>query len=249
VDPELYPLMAQVEDSHWWFSSRRAIVASVVSRLGLPAGARILEPGCGTGGNFAMLSRFGEVYATDSDLEACKFSSARKTAIVQPGQLPDRIPFENVSFELVVMTDVLEHLVRDQEALTMLRERIKPGGWLLATVPAFPFLWSVHDASHYHQRRYVAGDLRALFERSGYAVTYLSYYNFLLFPAIAAARLLGRLRTSGARGEHDLRAHSGLVNSLLRTVFSSERYAIGHLAVPFGVSLLVVARKEREIRK
>ena len=95
----------------------------------------------------------------DSDLEVCKFSSARKTAIVRQGQLPERVPFENVSFELVVMTDVLEHLDRDEETLTVLRQRLKPGGWLLATVPAFPFLWSAHDATHRHQRRYVAGEL------------------------------------------------------------------------------------------
>jgi hypothetical protein len=89
----------------------------------------------------------------------------------------------------------------------------------------------------------MAGELRALFERAGFAVDYLSYYNFLLFPAIAVARLLGRLRKSSPQHEHDLRGHSGLINSLLRTVFSSERYAIGHLAVPFGVSLMVLARR------
>jgi SAM-dependent methyltransferase len=243
MDSELYPLMAKVEDSHWWFCARRSIVASMLSRLDLSPGARILEPGCGTGGNFAMLARFGAVYAMDADSDACKFSSARKIAIVEPGQLPDRVPFERVGFDLVVMTDVLEHLDRDQETLSVLRERLKPGGWLLATVPAFSWLWSVHDVTHHHQRRYVAGDLRALFERAGYTVTYLSYYNFLLFPAIAAARLLGRLRKSSPQHDHDLRGHSGLVNSLLRTVFSSERYAVGHVSVPFGVSLLVLARR------
>ncbi len=60
----------------------------------------------------------------DSDLEACRFSSARRTAIVEPGQLPDRIPFESVRFDLFVMTDVLEHLDRDQEALVALRDRL-----------------------------------------------------------------------------------------------------------------------------
>jgi SAM-dependent methyltransferase len=243
VDAGLYPLMAQVEDTHWWFCARRSIVATMLSRLNLSPGARILEPGCGTGGNFSMLARFGEVYATDSDLDACKFSSARKTATVEQGQLPDHVPFGDLSFDLVVMTDVLEHLDRDQETLTALRERLNPGGWMLATVPAFPFLWSTHDTTHHHQRRYVAGDLRALFDRAGFAVNYLSYYNFLLFPPIAAARLLGRLRQSNADSDHDLRAHSGMVNSILRTVFSSERHAIGHLRVPFGVSLLVVAQR------
>jgi SAM-dependent methyltransferase len=243
MDHDLYPLMAQVEDTHWWFSSRRAIVATVLSRLGLSPSARILEPGCGTGGNFAMLARFGEVYATDSDLEACKFAGARKIAVVEQGHLPDRIPFEDVTFDLVVMTDVLEHLVRDREALTALGLRLKPGGWVLATVPALPWLWSEHDDAHHHQRRYMASDLRALFERAGYTVVLLNYYNFLLFPLIAAARLMGRLRQSTPQREHDLRVHSGLVNSVLRTVFSSERFAIGHLAVPFGVSLLVVAQR------
>src|SRR5579863_8171002 len=142
MDAQLYPLMAQVEDTHWWFSSRRAIVASMLSGLDLPPDPRILEPGCGTGGNFAMLSRFGQVYAMDSDPEACKFAGARKSAIVEQGELPERIPFANLNFDLVVMTDVLEHLVRDQDALTALRERLKPGGRLLATVPAMPFLWS-----------------------------------------------------------------------------------------------------------
>lgn len=243
MDPGLYPLMAQVEDRHWWFCSRRAIVANVLSRLSLTPGARILEPGCGTGGNFAMLARFGEVYAMDSDLEACKFARERKTAVVEPGELPDRVPFENISFDLVVMTDVLEHLDRDQESLAVLRQRLKPGGWLLATVPAFPFLWSAHDTAHRHRRRYVASDFRALFERAGYAVAYLNYYNFLLFPAIATVRLLGRLRKSSPRHEHDLRLHSGPVNSLLRAVFSSEQYAIGRVPVPFGVSLLAVVQK------
>ena len=243
MDSDLYPLMARVEDSHWWFCSRRAIVESALSRLDLSPGARILEPGCGTGGNLSMLARFGEVYAMDSDLEACKFSSARGAAIVEPGQLPDRIPFEGIRFDLVVMTDVLEHLDRDQEALIALCERLKPGGWLLATVPAFSWLWSAHDVAHHHQRRYVAGELRSLFERSGYAVAYLSYYNFLLFPVIAAGRMLGRLGKSRPQHDHDLRAHSGLVNSLLQTVFSSERYALGHFSVPFGVSLLLVAQK------
>jgi SAM-dependent methyltransferase len=243
MDSEIYPLMAQVEDSHWWFSSRRVIVATMLSRLGLSPDARILEPGCGTGGNFAVLARFGQVYAMDSDPEACKFARARKTAIVEPGHMPDQVPFENISFDLVVMTDVLEHLDRDQESLTVLRERLKPGGWLLATVPAFSWLWSAHDTAHHHQRRYVARDLRGLFDRAGYDLSYLTYYNFLLFPAIAAARLLGRLGKSTEGHEHNLRLHSGLVNSSLRTVFSSERYAIGRLAMPFGVSLLAMARK------
>ena len=136
MDRELYPLMAKVEDSHWWFCARRSIVASMLSGLELSPGALILEPGCGTGGNFAMLARFGQVYAMDADFEACKFSSARKTAIVEPGELPDRVPFERVAFDLVVMTDVLEHLDRDEETLSVLRERLKPGGTVRVSIIA-----------------------------------------------------------------------------------------------------------------
>ena len=204
MNREIYIRMAGVEDDHWWFSGRRAIVESLLARIGLPRDAAILEPGCGTGGNLRMLARCGSVCAMDLDDQACRFAQARGIGEVAAGRLPDKIPFGDRCFDLVVMTDVLEHLDDDAATLRALRERLKPGGLLLLTVPAFRFLWSSHDTSHHHRRRYRAEELRKVVSEAGYEICYLSYYNFLLFTPILATRMVQRL-TGANREGHDLR--------------------------------------------
>jgi SAM-dependent methyltransferase len=245
MDASLYPRMAEVEDTHWWFASRRAIVDRMLDRLGLPDDISILEPGCGTGGNFPMLARRGRVFAIDADQSAIGFAQARGLAQVAYGSLPDQIPFGDQRFELVVMTDVLEHLDDQADALRALRARLLPGGWLLLTVPAMAWLWSDHDVTHHHHRRYTANELRNLVAAAGFDVTYLSYYNFLLFPMIAGARILQRLRQSDrddANARHDLMMPPRAINSMLQSIFSSERYVVGSARIPFGVSLIMLAR-------
>jgi SAM-dependent methyltransferase len=249
MDPSLYPRMAEVEDAHWWFASRRAIVDRILDGLSLPDDAAILEPGCGTGGNFPMLARRGHLFALDADESAVGFAQARGLAQVERGALPDQIPFGDQRFDLVVMTDVLEHLDDEAGALRALRTRLRPGGWLFITVPAMPSLWSEHDVTHHHRRRYGASELRSLVSGAGFDVTYLSYYNFLLFPIIAGVRILRSLRQRdhvGANGHHDLTMPPAWINSILQRIFSSERHLIGRARVPFGVSLILVARSLAE---
>jgi SAM-dependent methyltransferase len=245
MDPSLYPRMAEVEDAHWWFASRRTIVDHILDRLDLPGDAAILEPGCGTGGNFAMLARRGQLFALDADESAVGFARARGLAQVERGALPDQIPFGDRRFDLIIMTDVLEHLDDEAGALRALRSRLCPGGWLLMTVPAMSWLWSDHDVTHHHRRRYGANELHTLVRAAGLDVTYLSYYNFMLFPIIAGARILQRLPQRNrveVNGRHDLAMPSPSINAILQRIFSSERHLIGRARVPLGVSLIVVAR-------
>jgi len=237
--------MAEVEDAHWWFASRRAIVDRIIDRLGLPANATILEPGCGTGGNFPMLARRGQLFAVDADESALGFAQSRGLAQVARGFLPEAIPFGDQRFDLIVMTDVLEHLDDQAGTLRALHARLRPGGWLLMTVPAMAWLWSDHDVAHHHRRRYRARQLRALVSDSGFDVTYLSYYNFLLLPLIAGARMWQRLSAHdhlGVHPRHDLAMPPAALNSALQRIFSSERYLVGTARIPFGVSLIVLAR-------
>src|ERR1019366_7290057 len=152
-DPSLYPRMAAVEDSHWWFASRRMICERMLDGLRLPPGVAILEPGCGTGGNFAMLAARGKLYAMDADRSALKFAASRGLAQLAEGSLPGHIPFGKMLFDLVVMTDVLEHLDHDAGSLRALHTRLVPGGSILLTVPALQWLWSEHDVTHHHRRR------------------------------------------------------------------------------------------------
>jgi SAM-dependent methyltransferase len=241
VNPEIYQYMSQVEESHWWFLARRAIIAKLVAGLQLPGNAKILDAGCGTGGNLAMLSSFGEVEATELDDRAREIALAKGVALVVPGQLPDGLPFKEPRYDLVALLDVLEHVTDDEAALKSLAQLLKPAGHILITAPAFPSLWSGHDEVHHHHRRYRLKELEGKVRTAGMEVVYSSYFNTLLFPLVAASRLYGRLRKG--RGGSDLVMPNPLVNRILYAVFSSERAMLGRFRLPFGVSALVVARK------
>ena len=238
MDARIYAEMAALEDSHWWFAARRKILDKLISTLPLPADAQILEAGCGSGGNLAMLARHGRVYGMETNAQALELAAAKGAGQIAAGRLPAPIPFDDQKFDLIALLDVMEHLNEDAAALSALRARLKPGGWLLITVPAYPFLWSRHDELHHHKRRYVARDLRAVIGAAGLHVHYLSYFNTCLFPLIAAARLarLGR----GHSG--DLSMPNKFINALLTKIFASEHLLLGRVALPFGVSLLALAR-------
>jgi SAM-dependent methyltransferase len=245
MDPSLYPRMAEVEDAHWWFAGRRAICDGLLDGLALPSAARIFEPGCGTGGNFPMLARRGKIFAMDADEAALGFAARRGLATLARGSMPDDIPFGEARFDLAVMTDVLEHLDDPAGSLRAVHARLEDHGWLLLTVPALPWLWSAHDVTHHHRRRYRAAELRELVSGAGFAVSYLSYYNFILLPPIVAARFMGKIvaGTAGsAAGSHDLAMPSATLNQTLLRLFAAERHVIGKIRIPLGVSLIVLAR-------
>jgi SAM-dependent methyltransferase len=241
MDARIYERMAEVEERHWWFASRREILEKILSQIGLPKDSAILEVGCGTGGNFPLLAQYGSVHAMEPFEQARAAANSRGMAKVTAGSLPDDIPFAGKSFDLILMTDVLEHLDDDVASLAALRRRLKPGGWLLVTVPALSWMWSEHDVIHHHRRRYHATRLREMVGTAGFQVRYVSYFNFLLFPVIAATRVIERVIGAGSEG-HDLRMPSAPMNSLLKTVFASERHLLGSWSAPFGVSLMVLAQ-------
>ncbi len=144
------------------------------------------------------------------------------------------------------MTDVLEHLDDPSGALVALRQRLNSGGWLLVTVPALNWLWSAHDFSHHHRRRYRAEELASLIREAGFETVYLSYYNFFLFPFVAVARLVRR-RAASPDGTHDLDVPIEPFNRLLYLVFSSERFILGKLSFPIGISLIALGRRPAEV--
>lgn len=234
--------MRELEDCHWWFLGRRRIVQSILGRLELGAGAAILDVGCGTGGNLAMLGQFGQVTGVEYDEEAASFAAERKVAGIEQGALPDRMPFGPEQFQLITLLDVLEHIDQDQESLNALMRLISPGGHLVLTVPAFPFLWGTHDVEHHHKRRYRASQLESRLKASGFQVQWLSYYNSWMFPLMVLLRMVRKVLPSrGVGGE--LTMPPAPFNKLLTALFASERHWLGRLRMPFGGSLIAVARK------
>ena len=216
MESQMYQEMMEVEDQHWWFVARRSIIEQVIRNLNLPADAEIFEAGCGTGGNLAMLSHHGRVYGMELNETARNFASDLQIGEIQPGFLPDNIPFPDQNFDLIVLLDVLEHLEEDTASLQALSRKLKPSGWLLITVPAYPWLWSKHDELLHHKRRYLLNNLRQIVGNAGYNVDFASHFNFVLFPLIAVVILVQRLFNKGGN-EQNIPAR--LINQILTFLF------------------------------
>ena len=243
MDRKVFDQMAKLDATHWWFTARRSILDGLIERVVKPpANARILELGAGTGHNLAMLSRFGQVEASELDPIARKLASERLGKPVLEAALPDLTMFPQSAYDLIALLDVLEHVVDDKGSLAAILTRLKPGAALLLTVPANPWMWSAHDTAHHHHRRYRKREIEALAREAGYEIELLSPFNSLLFPPIAAARFIGRLR--GDQSSDDAMP-GAWVNKTLETVFGLERELIGRVPMPFGVSLVAVLRRPR----
>lgn len=239
MDRAIYDRMAEIDAEHWWFSARRRIVSALIRRqVPLKPGANILEVGAGTGSNLSMLQGFGWVDAIEPDEAARALASQRGGIAVGGGLLPDQVELPDGHYDMIVLLDVLEHIESDRASLQVLRRKLAPGGRLVLTVPAAPWLWSEHDVAHHHKRRYTKRTLHDTLFDGGFDIRHMSHFNTLLYPVIAAARIVGKL--TGRGGGDDTMPPFGF-NTLLEHVFAAERYWVTRAALPFGVSLLAVA--------
>ena len=243
MDRKTYDRMRELQAAHWWFAARREILAAEIARLPLPGPSDILEAGCGPGGNLGMLSRFGAVQAIEPDEASRSYAAAQSGLTVRAGFLPDDLPAFERPFDLVAAFDVIEHVNDDAGAVRALADLTAPGGFVIATVPAGPWMWSAHDAAHHHKRRYRLPVFRALFEDAGLRLRRATHFNTLLFPPIAAVRLLRTV--TGREGCDGDAVPPAPLNRLLTGIFGAERALLRLADLPFGVSMLVIAQRPR----
>lgn len=231
------------EADHWWFAARRRIVLGLIARTlnGSREKVRLLDIGCGAGGMLNHLTRWGTAVGVDASPEAVEIARRKTDAEVVQGALPRGVPFGDEAFDVITVLDVVEHVEDDEAALDRIAHMLKPGGFVVLTVPAYRFLWSHHDVVNEHKRRYTRPELLAKLEAAGLRVRLLSYYNTLLFPPIAVVRLLRRLRRREARADEG--RVPPLLNALLRTVFAWEAHLLRRTTLPFGISLIAVAER------
>ncbi|MBE2249011.1 MAG: class I SAM-dependent methyltransferase [Myxococcus sp.] len=244
MDQVVYQELASLDENDWWwFLGRRAIIRETLERHLRPRAARrVLDAGCGSGGNLPMLRRFGAVTGLEPSpiaVEAARRRCGDAVRVVQ-GTIPEGLPQE--AFELIGLFDVLEHLAEPVPALSAIRERLTPDGQLVITVPAFQFLWSKHDEINHHFRRYTLPLLAAELASAGFQVDFSTYYNITLFPPIAAVRLLRKL-LPGNESDNEGSLTGGLANAILSRTFAAERHLVSRVRFPFGVSLLVMASR------
>ncbi|NNE21875.1 MAG: class I SAM-dependent methyltransferase [Rhizobiales bacterium] len=245
MDREVFDRLDQLEDRHWWFSARRTILERVIRDNAVKGGhTKILEAGCGTGGNLEMLASLGDLVAFEPDDDARKLAAGKSDCEIRHGTLPDGNPYRNEKFDLIVAFDVIEHVEQDEESLAALRRSLAPGGKLIMTVPALPWMWSAHDERHHHFRRYTRDSLAETVNRAGYHAVELTYFNTLLFPLIAGVRMVKKL--FGMSQAEDDAMPPAPVNAILRSVFAAERFLIGRIPLPIGVSLLAVLESSGE---
>ncbi len=239
MEEEAFRLLADAERDHWWFRGRREFIRAALERLELPSSASLLDAGCGSGGNLALLAEFGTVFGFEYQAQALGLASALGIGTVAPGSLPADVPFPGQRFDAIGLFDVLEHLPQPVESLTALGERLTSAGALVVTVPANPWMWGPHDEVHQHCRRYTARELRNHLARSNLRVEYLTYFNSLLLPLAIAQRV--RERMFGYSAERV--SPSPAVNSALLRIWRLERLWIPKRRFPFGLSLLAIARR------
>ena len=198
LDREQIELKASLEERHWWYRGRRRIVLEAIERLRLPAEARLLDAGCGSGAMLDHLRRFGSVTGVDVNVAAVEYALERGAGPVKTAAV-DHLPFADQEFDLVLCLDVLEHVPDDRQVLAELRRVSSKGGFLIASVPAYPALWSPHDVAAGHCRRYRGGELRARAEDAGWRVLRETSFNTLLLPAAACVRIAARARRARPR--------------------------------------------------
>lgn len=242
-----YERMYRLEDSYWWFVARHRLTeALLTAKFGSPkgetSGLKILDIGCGTGAMSARLSKWGQLVSADFSPLALDFSKRRGLSHLVAADAMN-LPFAENSFDALVAMDILEHLPDDVAAMKEFYRVLKPGGKVIATVPAYPALWSEHDIALMHHRRYRRHEYGARFISAGFALDKLSHTMTLLYPVVALQRMLSSKKAASDSPQAAMPMFPPPINSALTTLLGMENALARRINFPFGVTILCVASK------
>ncbi len=259
MEQHTYGIMNDVEGKHWWFVGRRAIlesfmrsiVNSLESRIqaALPAKTgnqnliRILDVGCGTGANLEMLAQFGESEGVDVSDDALEFCKAK--GLKAHKGLAESLPFQDESFDVVTALDVVEHLDDDVAGLREMHRVLKSDGRTLIFVPAFMWLWGVQDDISNHRIRYTKKQIIERLQKAGFEIERATYANWTFFAPILAGRTI--MKITGIKPESENNVNVSALNGIFGKIFSAERLWLKNFNFPFGVSIVITAKKSKSV--
>ena len=253
MEEAVFSVHADVENRHWWFLARRRILFPLIDRIMAETpGDLIVDVGCGTGGTVAALK--GRYPCLGIDSSPVAIETARRLypdCEFRRGAMPDDLMDVRSRTGLYLMMDVLEHIEDDRGFLEKLLTIVEPGASILVTVPASPVLWSRHDVTVRHVRRYDMAGFERLFHGLPLEVRLMTPFNTRLYPAVRLIRALGNLRgTSAGASGTDFALPPAPINRVLEWIFAGERHALlraygggRRRSLLPGVSLLAVLKR------
>ena len=237
-----YEAMYQLENSYWWYVARRDLAVQLLKEeINGRDSARILDVGCGTGANVHSFAHLATAVGIDASMDALHFCQSRGIKTVSLSPVED-LPFGCRVFDIVTALDVLEHTDDDLSSLREIHRVTKHHGLVLITVPAYGFLWSEHDEALKHRRRYTAHELRNKLVVTGFEVVRTSYFISTLFFPILALRIWQGLRKESTQPKTSIYVLPDWINNSLIALLSLERRVFHRINLPFGVSIVALAR-------
>jgi len=236
-----YAKLAAFEERYWWHVGRRSIVSRQIANLNrAKRKLRILNVGGGTGGTVDLLTEHGSVLNIDQSEEAvCRLLRSGYQALQMDGK---HTSLRDEQFDLITGLDVLEHIEEDRLALQEWHRLLKPGGHLLVTVPAYQWLWSGHDVSLGHRRRYTARRLQRKVYAAGFEACKCTYAITFTFPLIVFFRVYQKLFCPAVQKSSYIELPQ-IVNSFFISLLRAEAFLLQKCKFPFGTSVLLIASK------
>lgn len=237
-----YEAEFKVQQTHWWFIVRRNFFSRLIKDYQLPRDAAILDIGVSTGTNLHMLKNMGFTHfmGLDNSEEALRFCAQNGFNCVKLGDIC-HLPFPDHTFDLVLATDIIEHVDADHQALQEIFRVLKPQGKAIITVPAFKILWGLQDVVSHHKRRYRMNELIKKIEHANFRIKEKFYFNYILFFPILIARKLIQLFRIHLDSENQINAT--WINRLLKSLFNFDVLTARFIKPPFGVSIVAVVEK------
>lgn len=241
METQIYHLQYVAEDKFWWFQVRNSLVFDLISKYCIvPPQTKVLDIGCGTGGFTHKLANSYQVIGLDSSNIAIEYCKKRGLQNVFCGKLDD-FDFRNENIQMITLLDVIEHIENDLEILSKSYDILKEGGFIVITVPAYQWLWSNHDVLHQHYRRYTRKNLINMVKKLNFQIVYTSYFNSLLFLPAVIMRFFEKI--SGRKSKTELDNPEPKLNSIFKFIFNLERKILMKIKFPFGLSIILIAKK------
>jgi SAM-dependent methyltransferase len=248
LNPDEYGRMFDLEDHYWWFVGRRLLALRLLRKYLKPGAGKpaVLDIGCGTGVVSRELSAWCDVVSLDMSSLALGYCKQRGLGRLVQGD-GQRLPLKTDSFDAVIGLDIYEHIEEDELSFRETLRVLKPGGIVVLSVPAFKSLWGPHDIALMHHRRYRRVELADKLRRAGFGLLRVGYSVFFLFPAVVIVRMFEKRRKGPAKA--NLVPVSPLVNAGLIGLQRLEAALISQVSLPWGSTVVAVARKPEEAQK